>query len=400
MPKVIYLDSSDYSRFSRTGCERTQRLLLRLQRAVEAGDVIVPFSAIHVSECAHLEPQYLDAAVARAQVISRLSKGTCFVFLTALWEREVSYWVRKRMPLPRESVINGNNQWFPYDDMNPQLLRTCMKEEVDRFIDTLLLSNQQRRQLRAKYIRRGRLTPEAVEWISSHSPASLSEVVGFPLVGRAADRDFIIRWAQGKISDRLFFQEMMKAISDVPFVIGWALQRYEKLRTLPLFLRMPGKEISAMISKFRNETSEVVRKMVPSPEFDWRMRMTIEQLSGKAKWRRLLATNVWRSVTAKLKGEVVSTGIDAVLAAPLGSFPSIDCLSALIETYLKRNMFDYSDVARKPLGSDYGDLMHLSLIPYVDHVRADGYAAEIAKGTRLGYDTRILPSLWMIEDIL
>ena len=70
----------------------------------------------------------------------------------------------------------------------------------------------------------------------------------------------------------------------------------------------------------------------------------------------------------------------------------VDAMAIAVEQYI-RFSFRQTKMPRKMRQSDVGDLLHMSLIPYVDIFRADAFAAEIARKVAENSKTKVVARL-------
>jgi hypothetical protein len=155
MTKLVYLDSSDFSKLSAPDQELTKEnlaVLRALREHKRAGTANFFMSAVHLSEAVHAAEVHKQAAVRRAELMRELCGANILRFPTELPRLELQKALRgeKGIRLSIDEITSKQGEWFgtdvPLDGMDER--RDNLRQEVYSQLDKL--PRKERRKLRSE----------------------------------------------------------------------------------------------------------------------------------------------------------------------------------------------------------------------------------------------------------
>ena len=421
-PLIIYLDSSDYSRFADvrcgTGTNESEQTLLALSRLVQDGDVQVPFSALHVMEAAARDVNALEAATARLTAIGSLAQGNAFRGWTELPSIDLFYHhsadsrVKAIKPVDR-ATYNGRStegEWVPglpslFSEIG-EMFTAAYRDPVSAFTNDpdnseylASLSREHRRKIKQQ--KRKPMDPNALrqrvesDWLSTY--AEMRTKLPLPL----SDSD---RWKKFVIAPKYHvvdaYKSFRRGLSDLSSLAPYLASGENTInQSLTSWLRESGancvkraEQINAMRARWKNIAND--------------------SFKGEQKWRVLRDAREFQSNwLAREHSDLLkefpvvyeSYRLAGDTPAQISEHPSFESTYALASTANRALVFrSYLEVAMNPQGaerasnkhaSDIGDIFHAQYIPYCDIYRCDGFASTFLKNAAEKSQTALVSSL-------
>jgi hypothetical protein len=421
-PLIVYLDSSDYSRFADVvrgvGTKESEQVLFALLPLIEAGDVQIPFSGLHVMEAAAREETATTAAAARLKAIGQLAQGCAFRGWTELPSIDLFYFLSldslgdRIRPVDR-SIHNGrssNGEWFPglpslFKEI-ADMLTAGYENPVQTFIDDpnnseLLgaMNREQRRKLKKKL--RQPIDPTALrnmvdsDWVMRYE----SMRTRFPL--HAEDSEIWKKYVKSPKHNVVHaYQSFRRGFADLS-LLATCMQPGEGSlnHTLTTWLRDSSTPLIELAEQLNN--LRVRWKSIRNDEFKNTQRRGVLQ-DAKSSWEAWLIRehkDLLREVPAIRESYLLSG--DQTL--PNEQNPSLEFASSLPSISNRALVVrSYREIAMNPLGaeraagkhaSDIGDMFHAQYLPYCDIFRCDAFASTYLKVPAKKTGTTLISSL-------
>lgn len=367
-PVQVYLDSSDYSDFSRE--RRLQppldlKLLDFLLAAVQSDQVCIRYSIVHVIEACHRDSFAKNFALARAATMQRLSGRHVMKSIGDIIEHET----RGAPGQSHENcALDDNGRWYPDPgnlgkelrrDMSglikDEFSRTGANRKARRFVNSQLAKNSRFRAL----------TRAAGEDSSSLRETCLRH--GIP--SRAAKKGLFNKIFDEHVSE----QQLTDSICEEVFCLENFMKDYvdvfERDRAIRDMAQSLGTRLVAGVATLQESLSNLRKLATAGASCD------ISELRKE-----------YSSQMGRLRRELMVRGSSTTNQGTSENCAGIDTLVSFIESWFA-SLFGGSKVSgRKPKVSDGGDALHVFYLPYVDVWRGDAFAATAmaAKARSLG----------------
>jgi len=380
-PLLVYLDSSDFSTFASaepgSKASNTFHALLKLR---DSGKVKIPYSYPHIAEAAPVKQDASKYARARGQCIEALCLGHVVIEPRLLLDAEVMA-IDSGIPLDRGSVYSDDGRWWPafpvedeYVDFNPR--------EIFRHVATAkgLTGVARANQLRLWLSNTGHPLPAGRKILEQFWPECIAELQRkCPLNEHGLNtlRGVFFGHSTQNDSFKIIIESSLQSPA---LVMEWFAQDWQSLSPGTSWLRRSGETICKVINDGVTAAQGLRDQQILSGvEPDVVARMEIEVRSNSAE---SIATMLFNASRKKNQSTNPETGLPEhwrTLA------PALETLASVASEILWRAI-ELSNRTRKPTRSDFGDMLHLLYLPYVDVFRADGAMADIIKhsGSPLG----------------
>ncbi|MFN4165714.1 MAG: hypothetical protein ACK4GK_14145 [Ferrovibrio sp.] len=365
-----------------------------LLEKIAAGVVEVRFSVFHPLESAHIDDDAKPMALKRAEVIKALSGKKCFLWWSELINLEAICLASGEKIDANTYAFKDDGRWFPSVDGIANDVKGILEKELRRGLAKIPLPRNQKRQYRAQFIRNGRLTKAAIEVMKPGRREVMEKVrQKFPLPDWAYDEDIFFRVAAGELHAKHLVGALEEAFADLPTFIGWAYDEYDKEKELTAWLR-DGTYIR-LIEEIRAEIDPLVERGatlgIDASEVNRQfksMKTRIYEVRERVLWHVYSETREAR----RRKGIDRKIWEARVVKSPVGSIPSFDTMMEVSADYFTTSALSAPN-RRNLLVSDYGDIMHMIYMPYVDLFRCDAYASSLASSCAKKYNTKIIKKL-------
>ncbi len=407
---VVYLDSSDFSNLACAATEpdrphvaRWSEIGARMRAAAAAGTVIFRFSHLHVIEATHVDAHAKPFAIARAQAIRDLCGPACFAYPNDLFLQECLAAGSGKPPPERPTAWRDDGLWFP--DPGPLMLQWA--EQVETSIREGLQTSgrprpERRRFLRALRDRHGRLGPNLVSLTPPAARRQFTQAIAeeWMLGPRFVEEDLFFRCVAGEVPESEFEAAFVRALADVPAFVARYIDMAPERQALIGVLRNLNRDLFAALDTMRSKAAEAAD--------------TVGEEAARAMLRKLLGGPIGASFAPELRACIIDAlwrtegetirraGItervwtDRVRGSAVGSLPGIDTLVSATNEHIHRNL-GVGKGTRKLRMSDGADLVHLCYLPYVDVMRCDDYAGDVAKPLAARFGTMVTKISGLLE---
>lgn len=399
-PLTIYLDSSDVSNMASGADPSWREARDTLKRAIHNGHAVFRFSVVHMMEITHLDERSKPMAIERGRVIKELCGSHCLTFWQDLVLAEGLALLKGTKLTRMTGAYRDDGCWYP----NVSSLELGAAERLKREIASVIkhvnkemlehgMSRSDRRNVTRKLVARsGYLDASALKDLWGRSGGV--DLKGFAsqwhLNEALACENYYLDYLTGRVPAKKFNHQILSSIGDVTAFIEFFYDHTKQLDGFFASLRTLGTEIKEISDRLRQEmklsTASLGRHTVAglignlvkaNPLQNSRAR--ILQLIGQQQHEALRHAGV-KNDAWRLK----------VIESPIGSVPSLDTMLSAVLEHIRISVLPGS--VRNLRVSDAGDLMHLLYAPYVDAIRCDGYAAQVANPVVRPLGTRVMSS--------
>jgi hypothetical protein len=376
MPKLVYLDSSDFSDLSSPSLSEDSRIVLEaLRKGHTDGTALYYFSLIHLSEAVHANTAYKESAVRRARLIAELCGSNALRFPNDIFSLELrkvlSGATHGRLSL--SELLSPPSEWFGFR-LGPDLHNWRKKIDIEFDKRIAHLPRHERRKVKSQMPFSKKSGRE--QWrtlYDSMPPHSLTE---FPF--DLLDRDFVIRWMLREKTDQEFSEQLTRILSNPTSMIQHVLDSTGERATIYEIVRNEGHEIQqAMEIRLRTYIDRLMNIIGPEATTLPMAKLFREAIPKALLYRSVIEGYSDRNVPELSDNRVVST-IRMCPALSVFAKLYINFAYSLFESNWQRRKHGVPDViAGKP--SDFGDLMHAAYAPYMDLFRCDKYFGSLLR---------------------
>jgi hypothetical protein len=356
MPKLIYLDSNDFSNLSEPEerlSETDKRILEALRNAHTRGDAAFYISPVHISEAVHASAAYKDAAVRRAALMRELAGTNILRFPYEICKIELTKALsgQESIKCSIEEIASKPNEWFgtvPESNLDER------RKEIDQMIEQALSGRPRAERRRLK----SELNPARK---SSHSLIrslvndGLRNAPPTTLPISLLNPGLALDWYLGIASDAEFRSNSVRLLNDPYLLFEHLIDEVGQRGQLHDLLRDQG-------LKWRNLIESGMSEMAPLYAF---AHMNGEQIEPKSLVSRITTPVFWQKMIGTLADRDLS-GVDSreLIEAKNASPSTAIFFHSLLQSVLVKLQSTRSRAIAGNLSSpevklsDYGDFMH------------------------------------------
>lgn len=378
MPKLVYLDSNDFSDLSHSEAELTddnKRTLDALREAKHRGNVEFYYSAIHISEAIHAAIKYKPAAVARAKLIQELCGTNLLRYPTDLFRLELdkAFATQGEAKLSCRELFSQEGEWFGFtiDAIDVKKSRREIKDELQKAIAHYPRRDRKRITSQLDFSKAGSRTA----WKELYEYAGSTPTSEFPF--NLLSRDISFGWLMGDVSEQEIRNRLVAIVSD-PFVLFTQLiDRTKERETLYRLLRKEGEEWTEKMK---------VRMQAILPQLAYFLSLNmIEDVTKKIE-EALSSDDIYKSVIQTYSSNSHEMEDAGEASQIVSRCPALSLFINVFKFYF-RSLVE-ANIARLKTGrsaasagkpSDFGDFMHLIYAPYFDIFRCDARFGALLK---------------------
>jgi hypothetical protein len=372
----VYLDSSDFSRLSQEPLPAS--LLLVRQRLLDYSKnsrARFVFSGIVLSEMAPVESHFTGSAVRRTKMLTALCGRNALPSFDRLVDRELH--ALSRQKADQSDPISPDGTWFP--DLG-QIATPAQAIDAAKILAEASekhgLNREQRRLLKSKALRYGRLRSTAYKELGSMDLSKLLQL--YPM--RPQDARVIEKYIFGKATASEADRAFLESLRDPAWMMQWFSLHHEKLGPVVSWVREPAQKMLAEAGTIIARFSDLANAK------DEQQRALAEQVTRPHEWQRSQDQMLFEVV----KKLAVDNGLDLSInlsASDVDHFcPGISVWIRSTHTSLRTAL---AEPGRAPKASDFVDSLHGMYAPYVAVFRTDKYMAPIIKNLTTRFNTSV-----------
>lgn len=391
-PPIIYLDTSDFSRFGDVlrgkSDDATEKLFLSLETRASKGDAIFPVSMPILGELLQYDADFRETTLCKAQAVARLCGEWALAYPSRLIASEIATAARESGALPDGepiSVLSPDRFWYPDVSQSFYELRAKIQSGVDAKVDSYRFVNRKSRRGAKKIVRKFDLAKVAAE-----AAPEMASTYGLPA---SVFIRSIVAMLRGSITPEEASRRLFREIAEPVTFVKTYFERVETERTMPEWMGGLGRDFQTHLQVFRDQTRPLMG--VPS------MR---EQLANLlADWSGQLGAMALRIADGD---DLAVLGLsaerrDCLAATPafVSSVPAAAIVGRVIPEYT-RQIIGLSGAEAKIENSFGGDLVHALYLPHVDLWRGDRRFAQVVMKAMPALAHHVIPTLKALPEAI
>lgn len=355
-PILVYLDSSDISNLSNPESIKDANVLLARQKLtawVKSGEIIIRYSLAHIMEALPISKEAAELGKLRLELIKLLCGDKVFLDPLTIFLNELN-------GKPLQSVINDSGCWFP-------ALDEPWSEEADK-PDESLSNRAERRKARA-FVKKNNFI--------ARDPEAKRITQQFPIKKSA-----VLDMFSGSGSRISIGKAIQSSTKDLDFLFRWYIANWNGSTEFTLAVRKAGEEFSGILAEGSKQVKKEYERLILQKN---ELVYVNEQLGVLAK---TIAEQAPRGIVAALTEGSLSPSVEANFqtSPSITSFANVGAQIFLASVASTKN-------ARKPRRSDFGDLIHVIYLPYVDVFSADGATSDYIRKAQVKTNAAIVTGL-------
>jgi hypothetical protein len=382
-PLLVYLDSSDFSKFADPGVRTPE--LAEIERDLLArkaeGKIALCYSESHVIEAAALRKDDIPKASGRYAKIRDLCGTACLAHFLDIVEDEIRY-ARRGERLPRAATWRSDGFWFPRE-LDDTLFQSSAAP--------LKLLSQFGREERRKRLRNGKLTPFAQHEFGRRMKDFLSKSPGEIPLGRQT-MHVLSQYFEGLLSAEKAERDIRALLGDVREFGRWYETDADSAMQFSSYLRTFGREFKGLLAQCREDYMKTLEAALASGGSRAELHCVVAE--SFAKTLRETSSKFARNLSANLGLGRGAFDVDDTRQW----LPALSCATALALELARRAVFDAQP--RKGGESDVGDVLHVAYLPYVDIYRTDGSMANVIREGKLAGSTEVVAKLEHLPEVI
>ena len=384
-PVYVYLDSSDFSVLSNSGCRNDEltSVLTQLRRWVDEGQIICCFSGTHLCEMAPVDRAYFEAAQSRAGLLADLCGRNALVSQNRLFADELRCALRLTEVLPVVHSPVGN--WYPdgVEFISP-VSQIELATGIHAAIEDLGLNRKARRMATKKAFKRGNpRTALQASILANARTGALDEILEkYPM--RPQDARVLSRYVVGDATAEEAATAFEESLRDPRWMMQWLANHHDLLNQFTAWIRGPA-------ASMQDNLNDMVTRSASVHQHDILFGTALaESLFSSSQWV-VLQDKLLHGIAMRMSKELLSHDANELTIASIdngcpGLSVGIRSLHAAWRTMTGQR-------PRLPKLSDFPDALHAMYAPYVDIFRADSFMAPHIAKLAARFDTRVVSKL-------
>lgn len=343
---IAYLDSQDFSHFStkHKDYEKYSSLKSQLLQLKKTGKVRFVFSDIHIYEVYPKDGKASAEGLERIRTIAEFCGKDSLPSFSTLLENETTENLL-RMGGNQSSPSPISTNWFP--DLGVRSQPLSRPERGNRV---------ERRRLE-RTLRRKKERETATADFRRMYPFLKHAEVFVKYYGHQAEWEDVVRMIEDSLQDIGSFSSFLVSNNahglDIPNILRGGYESYISAVNL----------LRDEVALLAREASTVDQKSELSVAIDRELARSVEEVRA--------------SIVLKLMAGLENVDPLREVVKVNGNMPCFDALVGYLAELIRRS--SQINTPRKPLGSDFGDALHVTYFPLVDLFRTDAAAADALK---------------------
>lgn len=379
LPLKICLDSADYSFLSDPHkADIAAAPLHKLLGWINEGKVIAYFGLSHVIESApiHKTSDQLCLSAARFRIIQKICGPNCFLDIFSLLKAELC----KEEAAGYPEILRSDGHWFPpIGDIELPNAKGVFESKLSE----APLNRHQRRTAKAKLFKKGNRLSDSIQNGIRESFGNIDIRSQFPLTDEAFS--VFSEYLCGNTTAIQVRDALKGSLSDLNCFAKWYITHWNDVSPTSRWLRESGTKTQENLIKMHKTLLDVrdVTTVLDAQRFNSLLQNELKKMSQQ------LITETANSI----RQAFATSAVDSPKTLPTwDNTPSYLTLISVFASLLQLTALAINQ-PRKPKQSDFGDVIHTLYLPHVDLFRADGFASEAIKNTKLPWETKICSSL-------
>jgi hypothetical protein len=389
MQKSIYLDSNDFSDLSRPEDQlrpEDAAVLAALRTARNNGTARILLSPPLLSEAVHASETSKEFSLRRASLMRELCDRNFLRYPTDVCKLEFDQALLNAPPirLSLDQIVSGDGQWFG-NDLDVRSLREMRlktQQGLHERVDQQRLPRTERRKLKSQ-LNLSKPTSRRLlrQMIGNGKPSEFQN--DFPL--NLIDQNQFIAWLLGEKTDFDLHKQLHGIMSDPYILFEHIVDMTGNRDQLYNLVRSPGAKLSASLE---DVGQNIIRLCELATD-------TNQDLDSRDLADQMISKSFLREVAAPLSERQLGHLSDDDLRSLVQQCPSVSTLFQVtreyFHTYIQSNFARFRQGNTTPTKtkiSDFGDLMHLFYLPYVDIFRCDARFGEFLRSNK-AYGNRV-----------
>jgi hypothetical protein len=383
-PLQVYLDSSDYSDFSRDREFQPAsdlQVLDFLSAAVRKQQIQIRYSIVHVIEACHRDGPSKSHAVARVRTIHELSNLCVMKPPLAVISGEC-----------REASAGESGADIPFDDdgrwyPDPGNLGKEMRSNLRPMIEAAIRekgANRAARRFARRRLAKNSRHLALVQAVSRDSDGWQHACLMNGIPARVATDGLFRKMFDGQVTDSELTELICMEVFQVVNFVADYLDNFEKTGEI----RGAARNLGAKLVKSVEELLGMLG--------DLRMYVDRDVAAEISDLKRDYAARI-----AILRDELLTRALDGESSDHIRmECAGIDALVTYVESWFLDVVGGFTSAGRKPKISDGGDAFHAFYMPYVDVWRGDKYSAPVLADKARQYNTVVAKRRSELPEVL
>jgi hypothetical protein len=403
-PIQVYLDSADYSLFSNEEAlakqSKTKAALDFLKKCLDKKIIEVRTSSVVITEITHVDETHEKYGIARAKLVTELSRKKVFISPFDLFEKEALY-LADNQEEKRSYAYNDENLWLTQDVVGfPKVLREQILKDSKKLLREANLTRQQRKLLeKTVFDKHGRIKEHHIKnLLKSHSTDGVQNLNQDNFLSELIPFDELVKLISKHENNEKASRNFFSLLCDPEVLVSKVVSQKPELREgMVNAIRGHGAHFSKIMQSSINTISDVKLEA-----FD--RGMTEEQYLKhiKPKLPKLLRESMLgaRKKILSRKEENFSNRTiwdEKVKNSEFGSIPALDTVLSLMERYLLDRILNEK---LKLSLSDGPDMLHAAYAPYSDVFRGDKRTIDLFRKTSRVNNLKNTELVAKIDDIV
>lgn len=347
------------------------------------GFIELRFSHVHLLEAAATHHKYAEAASRRFSLIKNLYKLKCFISPIKILENEARILSATNDLENKIMIFNNEGDWFP-DFVNNDVTDD-LEANVHEALN-MIQNRAERRKKQKEYLdKKGKLKIESRKMLFESKDLRISMASKFPISSEAIEASLKSYYTTG--SPQVFLESIQQSLTDLDKLGHWYERHWGVISPISSCLR----EIGMDLLKSADLNIKVLRKSIKENKILARDNTNFLNFANES------LNNLIRDMPINFARKLaVSLGLNAVKAPNWILTPSLFTMTTLAGHIFKTNTL----TERNAKVSDFGDIYHLTYLPYVDIFRADTFISPVINAARLPFKTIVVSKLIELPDAI
>lgn len=377
-PKLIYLDSNDFSDLSKPieNLNEQDRTILQAIRNAKKNNTARFFvSPIHLSEAVHASETYREQAISRAKLMQELAAGNILQLPTNICKLELqrAFQGALQVKCSFSEIISKSDQWFGItssDDNLPEL-----RKEIEKNIDEALLplNRQERRRRKSELDIRKKSGRTAIrslikEGLRNAPPQKIPMSLLNP--------ELATKWFLREATDNDMRENSLRLANDPYVLFKYFIDETGHRDQLYKIVRDQGQKWASFIDTGMSQLAPLLANTTKA-DATLNIKSLRSQVTSEMFWQKVVGALADTNLGATSQAEIT----EATKRSPSASV----YIHVILETLMNRvhstrtRAAEGTPTSVKAKISDFADFQHAMYAPYFDVFRCDKRIGEVLR---------------------